>query len=366
MLKLMHVEGGPNFYGGARQVAFLVEGLAQRGVENFVVVPRDSLTARRIAALPVHCLPIAIGGDLDLGLIGRLRRLIRQHRPDILHLHSRRGPEVLGAMAGRLEGVPVIYSRRIDNPETRLLVPLKYRLYDRVIAISQAIADVLAAHGVPREKLRVVRSAFMPEAVEPLSREALRHELGMPADSFVVAVIAQLIRRKGHALLLQAMPQLLAAIPDLRVVFFGKGPLAEELQTAIQAQKLSERVQLAGFREDLPRLIGALDLVAHPAYAEGLGVSLLQASAAGVPIVAARAGGIPEAVHDGVNGLLVPPGDAQALGQAIITLAQDPARRAGMAQAARALIAGEFSVDTMVEGNLAVYRELLAEKTRSR
>lgn len=358
----MHVEGGPNFYGGARQVAFLVEGLARRGVDNFVVVPQDSLTARRIAALPVHSLPIAMGGDLDLGLIPRLRRLLREHRPDVLHLHSRRGPEILGAIAGRLHGLPVVYSRRIDNPETRWLVPLKYRLYDRVISISAAIGEVLAQAGVPREKLRVVRSAFMPEAVSPISRDALRAEFGWPADSFVVAVIAQLIRRKGHAVLLQAMPQLLAAIPDLRVLMLGKGPLQDELQQSITAQNLGERVRLAGFREDLPRLIGALDLVAHPAFAEGLGVSLLQASAAGVPIVAARAGGIPEAVHEGENGLLVPPGDAAALAQAIIALAQDPARRSAMSAAGRELIAREFSVDTMVEGNLAVYRELLAAR----
>lgn len=359
MLKVMHVEGGPNFYGGARQVAFLVEGLARRGVENFVVVPQNSLTARRIAELPVHCLPIAMGGDLDLGLIGRLRRLLREHRPDVLHLHSRRGPEILGAIAGRLHGVPVVYSRRIDNAETRWLVPLKYRLYDRVVAISSAIGDVLAEAGVPRDKIRVVRSAFMPEPVDSIGRAELRAEFGWPSDSFVVAVIAQLIRRKGHAVLLEAMPRLLAAIPTLRVLFLGKGPLQQELQGAIEAAALQQHVQLAGFREDLPRLIGALDLVAHPAFAEGLGVSLLQASAAGVPIVAARAGGIPEAVRDNVNGLLVPPGDADALADAIIALSADPKRRSAMGEAGRQLIASEFSVDTMVEGNLAVYRELM-------
>ncbi|MGH8444682.1 MAG: glycosyltransferase family 4 protein, partial [Solimonas sp.] len=159
--------------------------------------------------------------------------------------------------------------------------------------------------------------------------------------------------------LLETMPRLLQAIPTLHVLFFGKGGTQEELQQQIAAASLGERVKLAGYREDLPKLLEGLDLLAHPAFAEGLGVSLLQASANGVPIVASRAGGIPEAVRDGVNGLLVPPHDVQALGDAIIALASDDARRQAIGAAGRKLIADEFSVDVMVEGNLAVYRELL-------
>lgn len=359
MLKVMHVEAGENFYGGARQVAFLIEGLARRGVDNVVVCPQQSLTTRRMGELPARMHAIPMSGDLDLALPFRLRRLLREEKPDVLHLHSRRGPEILGALAGRLHGLPIVYSRRIDHPEPPLLTRFKYRLYDRVVAISAAIGGVLQDSGVPAAKIRVVRSAFNPEPVTPLSRDALRAEFGLPADAFVIAIVAQLIRRKGHAVLLDAMPRLLEKIPNLQVLFFGKGGLQDELQQRAETAALAGHVQLAGYREDLPKLLEGLDLLVHPAFTEGLGVSLLQASANGVAIVASKAGGIPEAVRDGVNGMLVPPHDVTALGDAIIALAHDDARRHALGAAGRRLIADEFSVDAMVEGNLAVYRELL-------
>jgi glycosyltransferase involved in cell wall biosynthesis len=117
----------------------------------------------------------------------------------------------------------------------------------------------------------------------------------LSGDVLLVGVVAQLIERKGHRFLLDALPALIAARPNLQLVFFGKGPLAGLLQERIDGEGLADHVRLAGFRDDLTDLLPCLDLLVHPATMEGLGVSLLQASAAGVPIVASRAGGIPEA-----------------------------------------------------------------------
>lgn len=120
-------------------------------------------------------------------------------------------------------------------------------------------------------------------------------------------------------------------------------------------------MQFVGFRDDLPDLLPCLELLVHPATVEGLGVSLLQAASAGVPIVAGNVGGIPEAVHHGYNGLLVPPEDTRALGTAVATLLRDGPLARRMGDAGKELMYREFSVNTMVEGNLAVYRELPAE-----
>lgn len=122
-------------------------------------------------------------------------------------------------------------------------------------------------------------------------------------------------------------------------------------------------VQFAGQRWDLPRWMGDLDLVVHPASKEGLGVALLQASSAGVPIVASAAGGIPEAVRDGINGVLVPPADVPALRAAIMSLFVDNERRREMGRAGAALMEREFSTDAMVEQHIALYHELLAGGT---
>lgn len=361
-LKVLHVEGGRNLYGGALQVLYLIEGLKARGIENLLAC-RDGSDLALAAAGFAEVHGMAMAGDLDLPLIARLYRLIRSTRPDVVHLHSRIGADVMGAIAARLAGVPIVHSRRQDNPEKPWMVQLKYRLHDRVVAISEGIGRVLLAEGLPPEKLRVVRSAVDARPFQQGRDEAwFRAEFGLPEGGLAMGVVAQLIARKGHRFLLQALPELLSRFPNLHLLVFGKGPCEAELRQSIRKLRLEERVRLAGFRDDLARILPCLDLLVHPALMEGLGVSLLQAASAGVPIVASRAGGIPEAVRDGVNGFLVPPGDVEALTGAIVRVLADPALARRLGEAGRELVEREFSVDGMVEGNLRVYRELLRER----
>lgn len=358
-MRVLHVEGGRNLYGGAHQILLLAEGLQQRGVDNVIACRLGSELSR--AALPVaEVHAIRMGGDLDFGLLGRLFRLIQRTRPDIVHLHSRIGADVMGGIASRLAGVPVVHSRRQDNPEARLVVALKYRLHDRVIAISDGIAEVLLSEGLSAQKLRVVRDAVdATPFLHAADRAWFAREFGLDSDGPFIGVVAQLIPRKGHRYLLEAIPPLLASFPGLKVLFFGKGPMETELRQRIDLQGLRQHVHLVGFRDDLPRILPCLDLFVHPALKEGLGVSLLQASSAGLPIVASRAGGIPEAVRDGVSGILVDPAHSVMLGQAINTLLSDSDLRLCMGAAGRELVQREFSANHMVEGNLAVYRELV-------
>ena len=168
-----------------------------------------------------------------------------------------------------------------------------------------------------------------------------------------------LIERKGHRYLLEAMPAILARFPNVQVLFFGKGPLHDELLQLIEQQGLTAQVHLAGFRTDLSQWLGGLDLLVHPADMEGLGVSLLQTAAAAVPVIASAAGGLPEAVADKKTGILIPPGDIPALTAAIIELLANPALRHQYGQAGRARVLAEFSVSAMVQGNLNVYRKIL-------
>jgi len=358
-MKILHVEGGRHLYGGARQVIYLLEGLTQRGIANGLICRAGSEIAWA-AAPHAEVFPMPMGGDLDLGLIPRIYFRCLQFGADIMHLHSRIGADVMGGIAGRLAKVPVVHSRRVDNPEPRWRVALKYRLHDRVIAISQAIGQVLLAEGLPAPKLRVVRSAVDIRAYGgPRDRRILEERLGIPAQGPVIGVVAQLIPRKGHHFLIQALPPLVAEFPELQVLFFGQGPEAANLERRINAAGLGEQVRLCGFRTDLPDLLPCLDILVHPATLEGLGVSLLQASSAAVPIIASRVGGIPEAVRERVNGLLVPPGDVLALGDAIARLLRDEELARRLGRGGRVLMSAEFSIDKMVEGNLAVYRELV-------
>lgn len=362
-MKILHVECGRHLYGGAFQVLHLLRGLAARGHHNLLVCPCGCALAQAAAPYAQIC-ELPLHGDADLLMTARLYRAIRAARPELIHLHSRIGADTMGGLAARLTGVPAIHTRRVDNPEPRWLVALKYRLHDRVIAISEGIGQVLLAEGLPAAKLRIVRSAVDWEHyARPRDRALIAERLDVPADALLIGVIAQLIPRKGHRFLIEALPPLIAAYPNLHVRCFGQGALADDLQRRIVARGLSERVRLAGFREDLADILPGLDLVVHPVLMEGLGVSLLQAASAGVPIVASRAGGIPEAVREGENGILVPPGEVPALRAALDALLSDPLRRRALGAGGQALMAREFSLDAMVEGNLAVYRELRSPTT---
>lgn len=364
-MKIMHVEAGMHLYGGAQQVLYLMEGLRARGCGNLLVCPPGSAIAQaaRAAGHPVTELPLR--GDADFGFVPRLYALLRREGPDLVHLHSRRGADVLGGVAARLAGIPCVLSRRVDNPEAAAWARVKYRLYDRVITISEGIRRVLLDAGVTPERVVCVPSAVDPAPyAHGCERGWFLSEFGLPPEARVLGMIAQLIPRKGHRHLLAALPRVLQRHPDVHVLCLGQGPLHDELAARIAQAPYRGRVQLAGFRTDLARLLPCLYGVVHPAEMEGLGVSLLQAAAAGVPVVASCVGGIPEAVRDGVNGLLVPPADVDALARALERLLADPALAAEYGRRGRLLVHEEFSIDRMVEGNRSVYAGVLGARHR--
>lgn len=359
-MKVLHVESGMHLYGGARQAAYLLAGLPQQEVTSVLVCPRGSAIAQAASESGVRVYEMAMRGDHDIPFIWRLKRIIERERPDLVHLHSRRGADILGGIAARLAGVKTVVSRRVDNPEPPFVVKWKYRLFDRVIAISQGIADVLLGEGLPAGKLSCVRSAVDVEAYQgECDRTNFLQHFGLQADDLVLAVVAQLIPRKGHRVLLEAMPGLIRTFPNLRLLLFGRGPLKVELEAHIARMGLQAHVAMAGFRDDLPAILPCLDLLVHPALMEGLGIALLQAASAGLPIVAVDAGGMPEAVEDGVNGRLVPGGSSDALADALRQLLADGELRRRMGEAGREKMRREFSLARMVEGNLRVYREVL-------
>lgn len=361
-MKILHVEAGRHLYGGALQVLYLLRGLAARGVRNVLVCPTSSDIGAAVRDEGGTVCETPMHGDLDAAFVMRLWAIARRERPDIVHLHSRRGADLWGAVAARLAGVPVILTRRVDNPEHRSIVALKYRLYDHVITISEGIRQVLLSEGVTATRLTCVHSAVDTAAYDrDCDSEWFRAEFDLAPAERALGVIAQLIPRKGHRYLFQALPAVLGRHRDCKVLLFGRGPLESELRALTEDPALRDRVRWCGFRNDLARILPCLYAVIHPAEMEGLGVSLLQAAAAGVPVIASAAGGIPEIVRDGINGRLVPPRDPSSLGAAITQLLDDPDRARRMGEAGKRIANESFSIDAMVEGNMRVYRQLIAK-----
>ena len=364
MVKTLHVEMGRHRLGGTMQVFYLLRGLKQRGIAAALVCPRDAPLHHLAAAEGIEVFAVPYRGDLDLGFPFRLWRIVRRYGPDITHIHSRRGADTLGLVGAWLASRGrVIVSRRVDNPLPRGLVTrLRYAILpDQVVAVSQGIRRVLLDAGVPPERVSQVYSAV--EAANyrsALTRDAARRRLGLADEADVIVVVAQLIPRKGHRFLLEAIPAVLDRHPGLQVLFVGEGELRAALDAQIEARGFAQVVRLLGYRDDVADILRASDLLVHPATMEGFANVAMQAMAAGIPVVSSAVGGMPESVRDGESGLLVPPADPAALAGAINRLLDDPALRRRLGERGRAIVESEFTVDAMVQGNLQVYEKLLA------
>ena len=363
-MRILHAETGRHLYGGARQVALLMEGLEARGAESVLFCCRGSALAQTVRRRAGILAP-PLAGDLDPRLPLHLALALRRFRPDLIHAHSRRGVDYWAGLVAALSGTPAVITRRVDNPEGAWLAGAKYRCYDCVITVSQGVRAVLVAQGLAAHKVVCV-----PDGIDPsppgrsCERRWFLREFELDPSQRVIATIAQLIPRKGHRVILEALPEVIREFPDLRVLLFGQGSLRGELEQLCRRYGLLSHVRLAGFRADLQRILPCLDLVVHPALMEGLGLSLLEAAAAGVPVVATRVGGIPEVIQDGVNGLLVPPANAQALAAAIVRVLREPGLARTLGEAGPELVRRNFSAAKMVDGNLRVYREVLAGGAR--
>lgn len=362
-MKILHLETGQHLYGGPQQVVYLIEALRRKGVQNVLVCCEGSAIIDVAApyADEVHTVPME--GDLDLSFVRKFRRLVRDEQPDVVHLHSRRGADTLGAWAARRAGARVVMSRRVDRPEPRLSLLLKYRLFDRVIAVSDFIRSYLVESGVPVEKVVRIHDAVDRRLFKPQGDMAwFQREFRLRQGQRVIAVIAQLIERKGHRYLLEAMPAMLNEFPDLRLLVLGQGPSEADLMDQIKQMKLRGCVTLDGFRDDLPRFVACLDAVVHPALSEGLGVALLQAASCAVPIIASSVGGVPELVREGENGLLVPPRDSQALADAVCRVLREPEFAKALGERGRAIVDAEFSISQMCSDHLQVYEDVIKSR----
>jgi glycosyltransferase involved in cell wall biosynthesis len=358
-MHVLHVETGKFLYGGALQVLYLIEGLEKRGLSNTLVCAKGSEIGRAGGQwAKIHEIPMA--GELDPRMGVRLLHVIKAVHPDIIHLHSRRGADTWGVIAGRVLGRKIVVTRRVDNPEFPWLARFKYRFCEGVIGISEGIRQVLLSEGIPSGKLTLVPSAVdWRQYEEPCEKRWFSREFGLDPDNRVIGTIAQLIPRKGHRFLIEAAPAILDRFPGTRFLILGRGPLEKELRSLCRRLGVLDRFQFAGFRTDLARILPCLDMVVHPALMEGLGVSLLQAAASGLPIVATRKGGIPEIVKDGVNGYLVEAKSPQAITGAVLSLLGDPEKAHLFGRAGQEIVRTRFSIAAMVEGNHRVYKKLL-------
>lgn len=361
-MKILHIENGRFFYGGPQQVLYLCSGLNNHGIENILICHPESDLSKIAKRHDLRVIELPCKGDLDLFFAFRLFKVIRNEKPDIIHCHSRRGGDYLGGIVAHCLNIPAILSRRVDSLEFNFMTRLRHALFVKIIAISKNIYNILSLPEKYSHKLVLIRSAVDSQRFLITSKkEDFLKKFDLNLNDFVIVTAGQLIPRKDHQFLITSVANLRKLYPQIKLIVFGRGQLNKELKNQIRELELEDYVVLAGFDIELDNYLSHFDLLVHPANAEGLGVILMKAGAAGLPVVALNTGGISEVIKNGKTGLLAEVGDRYTFENHIGRLICSEALRKEFSLAAKEHIKMEFSLQQMLKKHIQLYESICNE-----
>lgn len=327
--------------------------------------------AERLRAVGIEPTLVGIPGHLYPSAFRRVHRHLAAVRPRVLHTHLGNA-DLLGGLAARSLRIPAVSTIHaimggqgsgtaaggLEYVKARLMALARRRCDARVIAVSDAARRSYVETGWDRPERVVTIHNGIAIAPRPGAGKAVRAELGLGSDEFVVATLSAMRPEKAHDVTLAAVERLVDRYPSLRLLVVGDGPGRDALERA--AAPLGDRVVLAGYRPDVMQTLDAADVVVNPSRSDAFPSALLEAMAAGVPVVASAVGGIPEIVDDGVTGLLIDaPPRAEALADAIARLAEDAELRSRLGAAGQDRFERRFAAAHWAERLRELYEEVL-------
>jgi glycosyltransferase involved in cell wall biosynthesis len=353
-------------WGGAELLlADLAEGAGAHGLELSVgfLFDDESPAATRLRAVGLE--PVHLGAKrlADPRTFTLVRRHLARVEPDVVHTHLQYS-DLLGGVAARTLGIPAVATVHVLDPRetprdrirARLAALARRRCHRRVIAVSDHTRAAYLAVGADRpEHVLTVHNGIAAHPA-PGAGARVRAELGLKQKDAVVAMIAVLRPGKGHDLAIAAVEEVRRAVPGVRLLIAGEGPARDDVATL--ADRLGEAAVLAGHRDDVMAVLDASDALLHPSATDAFPTVLLQALAAGVPIVASEVGGIPEIVEDGRTGLLVPPPlTPRAFAARLDQLLGDGDLRRAFAERGRERYAAEFTAERWAGRLRSIYEQ---------
>ncbi len=363
-----HRRGG----GQVSYVSLLAEKLAAAGHRAIIGGCKDSVLVERGKRAGVEVFDgFTFARGLRIGAwmqdIAAMRWFIRDQQPDVVHVSGSQDHWV-AALANRSLGSPICIVRTRHNSypvhdglTNRIL---NRRWTDYQIVLGEGLRGQLAKQkAFELDRLHLVRNGVDPDMYRPnpAARKAARAEFGYTDDHIVVGIAARLVVAKGHEYLIKAVAQLRDEFPQLRVLALGEGQLRNELEQMAAEHGVADRFYFAGFNEDMPRCIQAIDIGTLPSVECDVSSFVVKEQmAAEIPMIVSDHGGLPEDVNDGVEGFVVPAGQVEPLAEAIRTLAGDPQKRAAMGKAGRERVLREYTIDTFINGTVEAYRRACA------
>ena len=370
-----------NVGGPATHVTLLNEGLSHLGYECLLVTGtegdregsmKDLVTSRQLSVEIIPELGREISLHQDIVTLFKLYRLMRRWRPHIVHTHTAKAGFV-GRVAARLAGVPLVlhtfhghvFHGYFSAAKTQLFIQLEKfgaRLSDRLVTISPHLRQEIASYGVcDRTHIEVIPLGFELDALKCLpARGTFRAQLNLGEDERLIAAVGRLVPIKNLHLFLDAAALACRQNPQIRFALIGDGELRFELEAYAQKLGISKVVTFTGWRRDLAQVYADLDAVVISSDNEGTPASLIEAMAAGCPVISTRVGGVPDIIIDGQTGRLVPPKDAEALAKAILNIFNSPKDTLQMAQQAQDFALSQFNSRLLITDIHHLYKDSFA------
>lgn len=375
--RVLHLSERAFWCGESNRVRVLCQGLHQNGWPVWLGAPASSALARVAAekGLPLDTRfafrhgfrPGAYGHDIRL-----LRKFQREHAVDIIHVHTSVDTWVAALAFGwqRHRRRPLLVrTRHSDHRASH--DPIHRWLYRDAIdhlvlssaSLTEPLAGLISAGALTPERMTVIHSSVDVDRFDPqnVSGDAIRREWNL-SDRFCIGLIGRVSEEKGHDLLLTALPALIKKTPNVCAVLVGTGPAEAALRATVQQRQLDAHVHFAGFRNDIPAIVAAMDLLVVPSRrVESSPGVVKEGMAMCKPVIAADVGGVREIIDDRVNGWIIPRNDSQALESAVEQLIADAPLRARMGTAARDRMVTQFSDSRLVEQTQQLYKRLLEQ-----
>lgn len=375
-LKILQLRSHAGFYGVEKVVIELAAGLSARGhditigiIQGMQLDDQDFQTMAAKKGLAYVVFPSA--RPFDRQTIIRIRNFIEAERPQVIHSHGYKA-DVFAWVANRAFGLPLISTCHpwLDTERDyraafyALVDKVTLLRFDRIVAVSEEVRQRCRVGLFRKSSIPVIANGVAVEPPAPAGwRAELRLQLGIPSTSLIVGCVARLTPEKGHCHLLRAFASLKGkSSRPMALLLLGDGEESKDLKDLCRQLEIADQVFFLGHREDVPALLAEMDLFVLPSLSEGLPMALLEAMAAGVPVVATAVGGVPEALDQGRAGLLVPSADPGALATAMARLAENADERHALARSGRHRIAAAYSREIMTEKYEKEYRDLVLRK----
>jgi glycosyltransferase involved in cell wall biosynthesis len=368
-IKVLYAHGIQEIGGAETDLLAILQGLDRERIHPYVACPPQGAFIERLRSISVPAFPVSFPSWRKVKDVWRiplavrsLTALLKREQFDLVHINDYWWTPVVW-LACWICRIPCLVHIR-QQIEPRRVKQYWLTHPHRVLAICQEIRRVAIAGGVKPDRVQVVYSGLDLSAKKAqVPRGVIRQRHGVPAGHLLIGTVANLFPRKGYEYLLAALSDVRARVPHIHCVIVGEGDAGYQhtLLNLVKDKNLDAVVTFAGFQSDVLEYMADFDVLVLPSILEGFGIVLLEGMAMGKPVVASRVGGIPEAVEDGVTGILVPPADSSKLADALVHLLEQPALRHSMGEAGRKRVETLFALKNTVQELEGIYRTVLSE-----